>query len=291
MALKAKDPKQAKLRKPRILVFGPAGVGKTWVGIEFPAVYYIDCEGGAALPHYTDKLSKAGGVYLGPEDGANDMDVIVEQIRSLGTQRHPYKTVVLDSYSKLFNTAIQIEGDRMKSEGRDMTKTFGAEKKPAIAATRQIILWLEKMDMNVIFVCHQKPKWEDGEKTGDTFDGWDKLEYELDLVLQVVKLGKARKARVCKCRLSQFKEGELIPWSYAAFAERYGADVMESEATYLEPSTAEQVQLVNDLASVVRLEDKDRIKWWDKAGVNSWAEMDKETLAKCIQFLQSRIPN
>ena len=65
--LRAVDPKAASPSKPKILIFGKPGVGKTWTSLDFPSVYYIDTEGGADLNHYTDKLKKAGGVYFGPD--------------------------------------------------------------------------------------------------------------------------------------------------------------------------------------------------------------------------------
>ncbi len=291
-ALKAKHPKKAEPKKPKILIFGAPGVGKTWGALDFPGVYYIDCEGGASLDHYTDKLEASGGMYLGPKDGANDMQVVLGEIRSLATTKHQFGTLVIDSKTKLFNTAIAIEYERMETEKthKDMTKTFGAEKKPAVARTKQMIASFEKLDMNVILICHQKDLWKDGEMVGVTYDGWDKLEYELDLVMQIVKQGNTRKAKICKCRLSQFREGELIDWNYKTFAERYGADVLEAPSKAVEPASAEQIRVVQQLCEVVKIDDETRIKWFDKAGVDSWGEMDAETVQKCIDHLSNKLP-
>jgi hypothetical protein len=63
--LKAVAPKAAEPSKPKMLIFGKPGVGKTWTSLDFPNVYYVDTEGGADLAHYTDKLEKSGGVYFG----------------------------------------------------------------------------------------------------------------------------------------------------------------------------------------------------------------------------------
>lgn len=290
MQLKAKHPKKATPKRPKVLIYGPAGVGKTWCAMDFPSAYLVDCEGGATRDEYTDKLEAAGGVYLGQEDGANDMNVVVGQVMALAMTDHEHKTLVIDSFSKLFNTAIQVEYDRLDSMKRDMNKTFGAEKKPAIAKTRQMIRWFEKLDMNVLLICHEKALWKDGDQIGVTFDGWDKLEYELDLSMQILKMGPDRKAKVCKSRIKQFRDGELIEWSYASFAKRYGIEVVESEATHVDPAESEQIRVVEELANVVKLEDGMRLKWFEKAGVNSWAEMDAQTIQACIDHLKKQLP-
>lgn len=289
--LRGKNPKHAKPKKPKILIYGKPGVGKTWGTLDFPSVYFIDTEGGAALDHYTDKLQKSGGQYMGPDDGANDMAVVVEEVRALATTRHPYRTLVIDSFTKLYNTGISVEYERMERDlKRDMTKTFSAEKKPAIAKTKQMIATFDRLDMNVILVCHEKSLWKDGEQVGDTFDGWEKLEYELDLTMQIVKQGQSRKAKIGKCRLEQFREAEIIDWNYLTFAKRYGIDVIEAQAEPVAPASADQIKAVSELAALVKLDEEIQLKWFDAAGVTSWGEMDAVTVQKCIDHLTSKLP-
>lgn len=290
MALKAKHPKKAEPKKPKILIFGLPGVGKTFGALDFPGVYYIDCEGGAALDHYTDKLEASGGMYLGPKDGANDMDVVLDQIKSLATTKHNFRTLVIDSFTKLFNTRVAEKTEAMEAANVDMDKTFGREKKPAVGKTRQMVAWFDRLDMNVILVCHQKDQWSDGKVIGQSFDGYDKLEYELDLVMQILKQGTSRKAKIGKCRLKQFREGELIDWSYKAFAERYGIEVIEAASKPVEPASAEQIRVIQELAAIVRLDEDTRVKWFEKAGVDSWGEMDGVTIQACIDYLTSKLP-
>jgi len=288
--LRGKDPKSAKPSKPKILIFGKPGVGKTWASLDFPSVYYIDSEGGADLGHYTDKLKASGGLYFGPKDGGNDFSAVLEEIITLTTVPHPYRTLVIDSFSKLFNTRVNIEAEAMLKANRDMSKTFGAEKKPAISQTRQMVRWFEKLDMNVILICHEKDKWENGEVTGQTFDGWDKLEYELHLAMNIVKQGKSRKARVTKSRLEAFPDGSTFDWSYAEFAQRFGREVIESAAVTVEPASEDQIRTVKGLEQIVRINDETKEKWFEKAGVSRWDDMDSQTIQACIDYLTKQIP-
>ena len=99
--LKAVAPEAVEPKKPKVLIYGPPGVGKTWASLDFPSVYYIDTEGGADLDHYRSKPRNSGGAYLGPDQGSLDFDVVIGQMQARAVERHPFRTVVIDSISKL----------------------------------------------------------------------------------------------------------------------------------------------------------------------------------------------
>lgn len=287
--LKAVQPKAAEPSKPKILIFGKPGVGKTWTALDFPSVYYIDTEGGADLAHYTDKLERAGGVYFGPEQGSLSFDSVLEQVQALATERHNYRTVVIDSISKVYALEIAREAERLGD-----SNAFGADKKPAIAYMRRLVSWLQRLDMNVILIAHEKALWgrdNKGERAeiGTTFDAWDKIEYELHLCLNIIKLGPDRKAKVGKTRLLGFTEGDVFPWSYASFAERYGRDIIEKEAKPVSLATAEQVEEIGRLLATIKIPDGQVEKWFTAAGVTTWEEMDDEKAGKIIEHLKGKM--
>jgi len=113
--LKAGKPKETAPKKPAVLIYGEAGVGKTFGALDFPKPYYIDSERGATNKEYTDKLEKAGGAYFGVEQGSQNFDEVIEQVRALRSEKHDYKTLVLDSKTKIFNTEIANEQERIKA--------------------------------------------------------------------------------------------------------------------------------------------------------------------------------
>lgn len=283
--LSAVDPKVAEPSKPKVLIFGKAGVGKTWSSLDFPNVYYIDSEGGATRNHYTDKLSKSGGAYFGHEQGSMDFETILGQVQALATEDHQYKTLVIDSITKVFNAEIAKEAERLGDKD-----AFGASKKPAIAYMRRLINWLSRIDMNVILIAHEKAMWEGGEQNGFTYDAWDKLEYELDLSMQIVKVADKRLAKIRKSRLIGFPDGSTLPWSYADFAERYGREVIEKQGEKITLASIEQLKAVSDLLEVVKLQEGTKEKWFTAAGVTSFEEMDTQKIQKIINLLKERMP-
>lgn len=287
--LKAKDPKTAEPSKPKILIFGKSGAGKTWQALDFPKCYYIDTEAGADLEHYTDKIKAAGGKYMGPEDGALDFETVVEQFKGLATENHDFKTVIVDSITKLFNTAVANEADRLAEKN-----VFGADKKPAIAWMRRLVVAAARVDMNVIFIAHAKSEWGTDEKgnrveIGQTFDCWDKLEYELHLALEITKQGPARKAKVRKSRLTGFPDGESFKWDYPTFAEKYGKDIMEKEVKPIVLATPEQVAEIERLLSIVKIDEATIAKWNKSANAEAFTDYTTEQAAGVIALLNNKI--
>lgn len=288
--LKAKKPELTKPGKTKGVIFGASGVGKTWFTLSFPAPYYIDTEGGADLKHYQERLAKAGGVYLGPEDGALDFDFIIEQIKALSTEKHSYKTLIIDSVTKVYQTAIAAEQERLGDKD-----AFGASKKPAVAAMRRLINWISRLDMNVWFVAHETAEWginartEQREEIGKVPDAWEKLLYELDLGLWAKRVGESRVAYVKKSRLIGFPDGDCFPLEYADFAERYGKDFIEADTTTIILATADQVGEIQRLLSVVKVTEADIEKVMTKAGAESWHELTTEQADSTINWLKKKL--
>jgi hypothetical protein len=287
--LKGKDPVNAEPSKPKMLIFGKPGVGKTWGALDFPSCYYIDTEGGADLEHYTAKLAASGGSYMGPDDGALDFETVIEQFAALATSPHRFQTVVVDSISKLFNATVAKEAERLGDKD-----AFGASKKPAVAFMRRLIAWTSRLDMNVLFIAHSKPEWgvdSKGERSeiGQTFDCWDKLEYELHLALEIYKQGPTRKAKVRKSRLQGFPDASAFEWSFTEFANRYGADIIGKAPVQVVLATTEQVAEIERLLSIVKVDESDIEKWKTKAGAESFAEFTTAQAAGILTVLNKKL--
>lgn len=286
--LKAVKPKTTEPKKPAILVYGEAGVGKTWTALDFPNVFYVDSERGATNDHYTDKLEKAGGVYLGIEQGSQNFDEVLEQVRALRSEKHSYKTLVIDSFTKLFSIEIANEQARLKKAGKE--DAFGLSKKPAVAKSRELVGLLSTLDMNVILICHETPNWSDGEQKGVKPDAYEKLIYELDLVLHIRKLGGSRKAFIVKSRLEKFPEATNMDWSYAEFANRWGKEVMEREQKPVTLATPEQLAKVAQLNDVLKTTPEEIDKHLSYGEATKYEDMTTDKIAFIINRLETKLP-
>ena len=286
--LAAKDPTLAAPSRLKLQLYGPPGVGKTWGTLEFPACYYIDTEGGANLPQYVQRLKASGGAYLGPEDGSLDFDFLLTQCAALASEPHGYKTLVIDSITKIFNLAVAAESERLGDKN-----AFGADKKKAIGFMRRLVGWINRLDMNVVLIAHEKGEWGDvnGQRAeiGKVADSWDKVGYELNLNFHIVRRGGSRYAIVKKSRIEGFPESESIPWSFSEFAARYGGDALGDKARVTQLATTEQVQQINSLLDVLKVSEEELAKWLTKAGAEAVDDLETEKATRLIGFLTGKI--
>lgn len=287
MALKAIKPEVIEEGHAKMLLTGKPGVGKTIFALDWPQPYYIDSEGGAMRPQYRKKLAASGGAYFGKEQGSQDFSAVIAELTTLATTKHDFKTLILDSFSALYLRAASLAEEKVGSD-------FGKDKKEANRPTRQLMRWIEALNMNVLLICHTKDKWErkrgqDLSYAGTTFDGYDKLEYILDLWIELEKDGRNRSFLVKKSRIESLPQDDRFPLDFKKFAEIYGKEKIESSSTPIVMASPEQVQRVKELLEIVKIDQKDVEGWLSKADVDDWPEMTGETISKVIVFMEKKL--
>lgn len=282
--MKGKKPELIKRSKPKFILSGKSGVGKTFLMLEFPKPFIIDCEGGAVEPQYVEKMKKVGAWYMGKEDGSQDFKTVLEQIKELATTKHEYQTLVLDSFSKLYNLTAAIAEETVGN-------VYAADKKAAQKPTRQLQIWMDKLDMSIALVCHSKAKWENGQPVGTTtFDGWDKLEYDLNLWIELVQTGKRRDIVVRKSRIDGFVLGNSYPADYETFAKLYGQDIIEKPVEQVILATPAQIGTLKDLIATFNVSEEDQKKALKKRDVDEYDELSSEQIEEMIANMNSKLP-
>lgn len=284
MPLRGSQPKERKQRL-KLLMFGPAGVGKTTAAIQMPKPYIIDTESGSN--HYGDIIAKAGGVVF----ETSNYDDIIQEVRSLATEQHEYLTLVIDPVTTVYASLLD-EGERKVGD------TFGKHYAYANTRFKRLCNLLTAIDMNVIITSHEKDEYENVEngkggkemtKVGKTFDAYKKLDYIFDLALQLDRDRKTRKryATVTKTRLAEFPDLDRFEWTYEAVRDRYGADKLEKGIEVIAFATPDQVQRFNFLLSQLSEEEQKRLKI-DKAlkDVEDISDMPADRIAKGIKLME-----
>jgi hypothetical protein len=275
--LRARKP-EAVTKRLKLFMFGPAGVGKTTAAIQFPNSYIIDAERGTE--NY-DKLITASGSAVFQ---TTDVNEVVQEVKSLLTEKHDFRTLVIDPITPIFNDLLEKCETQV---GADFGRHYGAANK----IMKRLANLIMNLDMNVIVTAHAKTEYgENLRKLGYTFDGWRQLDYWFDLVVELGKKGKKRMARVAKTRIETFPDEDVFEWSYDAIKKRYDASILEREAQQVALATPEQVKELKELLHVVRLPEGLVDKWLAKAQVDTFEDMPAEMINKCIEYVKNRLP-
>jgi hypothetical protein len=288
MALRGKKPSKNDKRL-KLLLYGKAGVGKTTACIQFPKVYLIDTEKGATNDQYVDQINQVGGAYF----FTNDPHELIAEVTSLLSEKHDYKTLVIDPLTTIYNDLCMASQRKIAmQEGKDIdAKEVTAFSRPRAAADRHakhLIGLLTRLDMNVIITSHAKAQWDNGAPTGkDTFDCYSKLDYLFDLAVEVQKRGKERVGVVRKSRVLGFDDNDVFPFSYDEVAVRYGREVLEKESVPVVLATPAQVEEIHALLSERKDGQELSDKWLSKADAEAWNEVGAAEIEKAIHFLKN----
>jgi GTPase SAR1 family protein len=288
MALRGKKPDKTEKRL-KALFYGAEGVGKTTAAIQFPKPYLIDTEKGSEHDQYVDLLNKKGGAVF----KTCDFDELIVEIKALLTEKHDYKTVIIDPLTTLYDDLLNKSAERLRrtSKEKDATGTeFGRHYGEADKKMRHLLNLLLRLDMNVIVTSHAKNLYSDNLKIiGQTFDCYKKLGYLFDLVFEVQKRGKERVGIVKKTRIKSFDDLEQFPFNYEEIATRYGKDILEKDAQQEHLATKEQVEELLRYIELLKVSEEITEKWLDKSNSETFDEMKSEDIQKCIDLLKSKI--
>lgn len=286
MTLPGRKPEIEKVKRVKMLVSGKSGDGKSVFACNFPDTYYWAPEDGADRPQYQKLLKQNNSWFVGQKDGSQEFKLLIEAVKTLATTKHNYKNLVIDSFTKLYLLTAAIAEESIGSD-------FGKDRKEANKPTRQLMRWLDKLDMNVLLICHHKDKWErkNGELvcTGTTYDGYDKLEYELDLWIETKEKNGQKVFEVKKSRIESMPKGMVKPLDYNIFAELYGKDVIESESKPMLPATKEQIKRLNEIVEIFNISEDVIKKWLKKVDVDKFEDAPSESVKKFIDSFESKI--
>lgn len=290
MALQAKKP-EVKEKRLKMFVFGEAGVGKTIAALQFPNAYIIDTEKGTDF-YSKIILDKDSAVFQ-----STNADDIRDQLKSLLTEKHPYKTLIIDPITQVYN-AVQEKWTRVFEKYADSEKAkevgdFGmrywGKVKGEFKSLQRLMM---QLDMNVIITAHQKDVYGSGfSKIGVTFDSMKGDDYLFDLVFRIGKKGGERMAETIKERAipGEAKFPTEFLWSYENFLKFYGKEIIERESAPMAMATEEQIERIKKLIEVVKTDETTISQWFIKADVSEWDEMTAEQIGKCIAFLEKKI--
>lgn len=284
MALRGIQPELVKKRL-KTLMYGVAGAGKTMAAISFPRPYLIDTEKGYEHEQYLEKIKQNGGSVF----HTIDFDEVLTEVKALATEKHSYKTLIIDPLTVIYNNLIEKCASARVSHKNPDGMAHGGHYIAADRKMKQLLSLLIKVDMNVIITCHSKNLYGDNMTLlGQTFDGYKKLDYLFDLVFEINKKGKIRESIIKKTRIEAFQESDRFPFSYDEIATRYGREILEKDCQEL-LATPHQISQIENYIKLMNIKPEIIEKWLNKGDANSWDEMDRKHMDSIIEYLKSKL--
>lgn len=286
MKLRAKKPE---VNEPRIkaLLYADKGAGKTHFCCTMPESYYIDSEGLEDYPHLVKMLRDNGGdlVYL------TELSEIIQEVKTLISTKHNYKTLIIDSISFPFGWISQLEAERLQAKAPNTEGTeFGANLAKAKRLIFQLGILLSRLDMNVIVVAHEKAKFMDGKEVGKTFDINDKMAYSLGAVWNLKLMGQTRKMFIEKSRYAEMKTGEFIDFNqgYDVLKDLFGEEVFKRESKITELASNDQIGECKRLIKLLNIPDEKVQKIVINAKSQSLEDMEKVKMDEFINWMKKQ---
>ncbi len=185
---KSKDIKQ----RVKLFLYGDTGTGKTYTSLQFPDVCIIDPERGSTL--YSDRF------HFDVANTVSSMKDIEEILKFLSLGNHPYKTLVIDPLTMIWDM-FQIEWNNIFLERNPQSKGNKFEYFvlqptdwiPVKNAWKDFLARLLRLDMNIICTAREKTKYKktaDNFMTpmGETFSADKDTPYFFDAVIRTMKI-------------------------------------------------------------------------------------------------------
>ncbi len=210
-------------KRVKLFLWGDSGVGKSVTSLQFPKPVAIDLEGGTDL---------YGDAFSFDVLRANTPDEIMAAIDWLLTNKHSYRTLVIDPITVYWDALQKKWSDiflrRNKGSKGYRYEYYDLQVKDWLtikAEFKEFIRKLIALDMSVIVTAREKTKYKEGSfmvAIGETFDGEKSLPYMFDTILRLYIDEKGRHMGSCIKDRSNKLPKEAFECSYPVLEKLFG---------------------------------------------------------------------
>lgn len=273
-------------RRLRLFLWGDTGSGKTTFALRFPSPAVIDMEGGT--DHYADSFHFHRVRTTSAQEA-------VEAIDWLLTQQHPYRTLVIDpitilweALQKKWSDIFLVRNKGKKSFKHEFYLNDWQDWATVKSDLREIMRKILACDMSVVVTARQKLLYpEDGARGNavEVFDGEKTLPYLFDTILHLYRRDGKFLAFPIKDRTGKLPATEF-ELDYKVFSDAFGAGLNRA-AEPVRLVTPEQILQLRDLIKYAGLSDDQVATRLESYGAESIADLTEGNAALIIRKLEA----
>lgn len=277
-------------KRLKMLLWGESGTGKTTLALQFPNPYVIDLERGT--DHYGDK-------YDFTVVKTNEADTVLEQIEALMTEKHDYKTLIIDPIT-VFWDAFQrkwteiISGVKTKKSENGKEPDFYelqfGDWKVLNAEYGEFMRMLMRIDMNLICTAHSKTAYKKGSMAvveGVTWDAQKDTDYYFDTTIQLYIRDGVHYGVCTKDKSGHLPTHVEFEPSFDYFAGYFGSEKLNRSANVIEFSTEEQRKRLLELQKEKGISDSTFRRALDGYNVRNTKGLTKQQADELITRIDS----
>lgn len=281
MTIRAKKPDETpeKAYRLKLFLYGPEKIGKTTAALQFPDAYIIDSEGATEYPFYRSLIRKSNSASVIIRDFEN----LYENVNYLLHEKHPYKTLVIDSLSPIYTKLVE---DNEQIVGQGFGKAHGIANKNF----KRLMNLIMELDLNVIATSHARTDYlSDGTiNPNQTYDCYKKMGYCFATIGEIQKRGTKRYMTVRGSWLQNFSEGDTFEFSYDEIIKRFPIEQLERDAAIVETASIEDLMELKILITDLNISLSVQQVWLDRAEVTSFDKMRTEDMVKLLSYLHNK---
>lgn len=275
-------------KRLKMLLWGESGSGKTSLALKFPNAYVIDMERGT--DHYGDK-------YDFTVVKTNDADEVLNQINALMTEKHDYKTLVIDPIT-VFWDAFQRKwteiisgnkGDKAPGKHEDYYELQFGDWKVLNNEYGEFMRLLTRLDMNVICTAHSKIAYKKGSMAvveGVTWDAQKDTNYYFDTEVQLYIREGVHYGICNKDKSGCLPEHVEFEPTFDYFAGHFGSEKLDRPAQTITLSTDEQRKRLLELQTEKKVSNSTFNKVLDEYQVRNTKSLTTEQANELITRLE-----
>ena len=282
-----RDKKKNDAVLPRILwaIYGPPGVGKTNLTLEFPVPLVITTDqiGEDTIPQYQKKAEERGGTIQRVNCTEEIKDLAADIIRNKNDQP---TTIVLDNFTKQYMTCAEEK----KKKTTNPQRAYGLAQEEMEKILRDLI---NGTRAHIILTGQEKNIEEKGEVIGVRFNCWPGFLHDISLILHMPLQDLTKKTRVAvvsKSWREEFKPGEAFNISYEELKRRFALGGIDIESTPSLPKI-DAMQL-SEIKTLMAVSDADETKFkefiFERFKVSEIEKLNMTDAADVIKILRAK---